>query len=555
MNSRFRCVLALAIALPAMQGISAQRDFDGDGRDDVVWRNADTGANALWPSANPASARALMGVTNSLWKIVGAGDFNGDGNADLLWRNRVTGQNAMWRSGDATQLQAVARLSDTNWRVRGIGDFDGDGRSDVLWTHPTNSGALWPAANAAAARALQSAPARAIGDFDGDGRDDLLVMRPSFDTTRTLAIYVWPSADSARARAMGTVPLSFVAGRQVQGVGDFDGDGRADVFWRNWGTGENVIWRSANPAVTLAVSNVPDRAWNVAAVGDFDGDGRADLFWRHAVRGYASVWPTANVSLARAVAPVRMHWGVFPYEGDAGAPLLVIADSVMPEGNSASQMGSIRLHLSHPASQPMRTRLALYDDFGGPSPLFADSTDFTTTTGMDVGIMIPAGETVADLPVQIFGDTTPEANERFYLFPYNTEGAVFVGNEPSVRILNDDANTAWIEGQSMWERNAGLHAMTFTVRLSRPAALPASFVVATTVAISQAEVNIDYQPKRATLTIAPGATTATFVVAVVGDQVDENHEALGARIESASGAMVVSADAIGYVYDDDGGVP
>jgi len=29
---------------------------------------------------------------------------------------------------------------------------------------------------------------------------------------------------------------------QVQGIGDFDGDGKADILWRNSSTGENYIW-------------------------------------------------------------------------------------------------------------------------------------------------------------------------------------------------------------------------------------------------------------------------------------------------------------------------
>ena len=29
---------------------------------------------------------------------------------------------------------------------------------------------------------------------------------------------------------------------KIVGTGDFDGDGKSDIFWRNTSTGENAIW-------------------------------------------------------------------------------------------------------------------------------------------------------------------------------------------------------------------------------------------------------------------------------------------------------------------------
>jgi hypothetical protein len=37
----------------------------------------------------------------------------------------------------------------------------------------------------------------------------------------------------------------------VVGTGDFDGDGKSDLLWRNSATGTNTIWRSANSATGL----------------------------------------------------------------------------------------------------------------------------------------------------------------------------------------------------------------------------------------------------------------------------------------------------------------
>jgi len=32
------------------------------------------------------------------------------------------------------------------------------------------------------------------------------------------------------------------AAQKVQGIGDFDGDGKADILWRNLTTGTNSLW-------------------------------------------------------------------------------------------------------------------------------------------------------------------------------------------------------------------------------------------------------------------------------------------------------------------------
>src|SRR5690242_13741151 len=64
-------------------------------------------------------------------------------------------------------------------------------------------------------------------------------------------------------------------------VGDFNGDGRSDVFWRNGGTGANTIWKSANVSTREALVMVSNLRWTIVGQGDFDGDGHADVFWRN----------------------------------------------------------------------------------------------------------------------------------------------------------------------------------------------------------------------------------------------------------------------------------
>ena len=67
------------------------------------------------------------------WHVVGTGDFNGDGIDDILWRNDngVVGE---WdgKSNGGFVGDANANILLTNdWHVVATGDFNGDGINDI----------------------------------------------------------------------------------------------------------------------------------------------------------------------------------------------------------------------------------------------------------------------------------------------------------------------------------------------------------------------------------------------------------------------------------------
>lgn len=311
MDACCRGVFAILLATTAQQAIAANHDFDGDRRDDVVWRHSTTGADVLWRSGEPVSNVALATVQNVQWKIVAVDDFDGDGRADLLWRNSLDGRNVIWRRAHAAMLQNVPAVPDTRWHVLGTGDFDGDGRADILWEHPVHERVIWPAANVWRVRQLGYLDFVAIADVDGDGRADLIGRAP-FYLFGQRAYLAWSGADQdVRINLSANFEPPFPT-LVVQGTGDFDGDGHSDLFLRDTSDGHDVLWPGCRPDRARTLGTVRDLSWNVVATGDYDGDGRSDLFWRNRVSGDTVLWLRANSTMARYLTRVPTQWAVVP---------------------------------------------------------------------------------------------------------------------------------------------------------------------------------------------------------------------------------------------------
>jgi hypothetical protein len=286
----------------------AVRDFDGDGRSDILWRNTSSGSNAIWKSANVATVQGVTAIADQSWRVAGVGDFDGDGRADIFWRNSVSGQNSLWRSANSGTSQYLAAVTDQNWKPT-VGDFDGDGNSDILWRHAVSGqNGIWKSGNSAMSMAVTAIAdanwtVAGAGDFGGDGSDDIL-----WYNTATGQVALWKSASSAQGQVLTTV-----ADRnwRVVGVSDFNADGKADILWRNRGNGSNALWLAANSATSYNLAQVPDQGWQVANIADYDGDGRSDILWHH-TDGRNAYWKAANSANVQSLAVTAAAWAIAP---------------------------------------------------------------------------------------------------------------------------------------------------------------------------------------------------------------------------------------------------
>jgi len=284
----------LAISTATTPTADVRDDFNGDGRSDLLWRH-DNGAFTDWlGQANGGfvgnDLNALRNLPTS-WHVAGTGDFNGDGRDDVLWRNDngaltdwLGQQNGGFVSND---LNALANLP-TSWQVVGTGDFNSDGRDDIIWRRTDGAFTEWLGqANGGFvsndANAWNVLPTSwrvdGTGDFNGDGNDDILWRRSDGAFTE------WLGQDnggfvSNDANAFRNLPNSW----QVVGTGDFNGDNRDDIAWRR-NDGAFTVWLGqANGGFVTNDANawaaVPT-SWQVAATGDYNGDGRDDIAWRN----------------------------------------------------------------------------------------------------------------------------------------------------------------------------------------------------------------------------------------------------------------------------------
>src|SRR3989475_9248933 len=82
--------------------------------------------------------------------------------------------------------------------------------------------------------------------------------------------------------------LFIAASAHAAKFADFDGDGESDIFWRHHGTGDTYIYPMNGTAILAGegfVRTVADESWQVVGIADFNGDGRADILWRNVSTG------------------------------------------------------------------------------------------------------------------------------------------------------------------------------------------------------------------------------------------------------------------------------
>ncbi|MFI6009522.1 FG-GAP-like repeat-containing protein [Streptomyces sp. NPDC051243] len=189
-----------------------------------------------------------------------------------------------------------SKVSGSGWSTSSkfvpFGDLDGDRCNDVLVR--LSSGALRAYRPACGTAATPTTPYTSLGtsgwnaydiltspgDVNGDRRPDLIARQAS-----TGDVYLLKGTSTGTLSARVKIASQWTGYKKIIGAGDLNGDGRGDLLAQDK---SNELWRyDANTTSTggfkarVKVFNDWGASYNaVVGVGDFTGDGRADLVSR-----------------------------------------------------------------------------------------------------------------------------------------------------------------------------------------------------------------------------------------------------------------------------------
>lgn len=216
-----------------------------------------------------------------------------DGKADLFARKSST------RVGyelDSKGTSLASRASWGDWTGVNVilqADLDRDGFQDLVYRVASTGDVYWDHFVLNSAQTSGSWATKKIfsgwktrkatvipGDLTGDYLPDVL----SEDSGGTLWLY--PGKGDGTFAARVKVGTGWSQYNQLRGVGDFNGDGKADLLARKSSGGDLYLYKGTGKSGTgLFSARVKVRAgWTgfntLAAVGDMTGDGKADLLAR-----------------------------------------------------------------------------------------------------------------------------------------------------------------------------------------------------------------------------------------------------------------------------------
>ena len=239
-----------------------------------------TAALLCLPSFSQSASFNMIKMSTS---FAPKGDFNNDGREDgILFTQTPNAFHAEISTGTGTytEVSSYALPNNEGPQVYAVGDFNNDGKLDVaivtaakkLYVYRGTGDGKFEAPVTTSLPFLPSAMQTA--DVNHDGKMDLVLVNSPSGANSTLVTYFGNGSGGFTAGPSS----DFGSQYNILGVGDFDGDGKADVASANCGPGGCILWVYYGDGAGHFGSPVNASASQGGfVIADADLDGKSDI--------------------------------------------------------------------------------------------------------------------------------------------------------------------------------------------------------------------------------------------------------------------------------------
>jgi RHS repeat-associated protein len=226
---------------------------------------------------------------------------------------------------------------------------------------------------------------------------------------------------------------------------------------------------------------------------------------------------------------------------DDASPFITINDTSVTEGDAGTVNAIFTVTLASPSSRVITV------DFTTVDGTAVAGIDYQTLSGT---LTFNPGETTQTIEVAIIGNSKNEIDKAFSVSLNNATNATIADDSGTITIIdNDPLPGITVDGITVIEGNEGSQQALFNVSLSAISSQSVSVDFATE--DGTAKEGKDYTAKEGTLTFAPGETTKTIAIEILGDNLDEANEAFHLNLSNASKGILVTPQVTGTIADDD----